>query len=138
MARVGRKNVGVSGESVSWNAAFGAGNGRERREGVFISRLAAGGVAELNGLLRVGDEILSVNTVDVAGRRLDDVVISMSVSRRLLLTVRPAPTISSETNSSSSRQPPRDRVVLQRTAWLDTGNQLVVQSVRTRCHNGRR
>jgi len=78
------------------------GNGRDRTDGVFISRLAAGGVAELNGLLRVGDEVLSVNTVPVSGRRLDDVVISMSVSRRLLLTVRPATTISSETNSSSS------------------------------------
>jgi len=78
------------------------GNGRDRADGVFISRLAAGGVAETNGLLRVGDEILSVNTVSVAGRRLDDVVISMSVSRRLLLTVRPCATISSETNSSSS------------------------------------
>jgi len=78
------------------------GNGRDRSDGVFISRLAAGGVAELNGLLKVGDEILSVNTVPVSGRRLDDVVISMSVSRRLLLSVRPAPPISSETNSSSS------------------------------------
>ena len=78
------------------------GNGRDRTDGVFISRLAAGGVAETNGLLRVGDEILSVNTVPVTGRRLDDVVISMSVSRRLLLTIRPSATISSETNSSSS------------------------------------
>jgi len=52
--------------------------------------------------MKVGDEILSVNTVPVTGRRLDDVVISMSVSRRLLLTVRPSATISSETNSSSS------------------------------------
>ena len=78
------------------------GNGRDRSDGVFISRLAPGGVAEMNGLLKVGDEILSVNTVPVSGRRLDDVVISMSVSRRLLLTVRPSVTISSETNSSSS------------------------------------
>ena len=78
------------------------GNGRDRFDGVFISRIAAGGVAELNGLLKVGDEILSVNTVPVSGRRLDDVVISMSVSRRLLLSVRPSVIISSETNSSSS------------------------------------
>lgn len=78
------------------------GNSRDRSDGVFISRLAAGGVAELNGLLKVGDEILSVNTVAVSGRRLDDVVISMSVSRRLLLRIRPSPPLSSETNSSSS------------------------------------
>jgi len=78
------------------------GNGRDRTDGVFISRLAAGGVADLNGLLRVGDEILSVNTVGVSGRRLEDVVISMSVARRLVLAVRPAPAVCSDTNSSSS------------------------------------
>jgi len=44
------------------------GNGRDRTDGVFISRLAAGGVVEQNGLLRVGDEIVSVNTVPVSGR----------------------------------------------------------------------
>jgi len=30
------------------------GNGRDRSDGVFISRLATGGVAEMNGLLKVG------------------------------------------------------------------------------------
>jgi len=44
------------------------GNGRDRTDGVFISRLAVGGVAETNGLLRVGDEIITVNTVPVSGR----------------------------------------------------------------------
>src|SRR6218665_219255 len=64
------------------------GNGRDRWDGVFISRLAAGSVADQNGLLRVGDEILSVNNVDVSSRRLEDVVISMSIPKRLVLTVR--------------------------------------------------
>ena len=45
------------------------GNGRDRTDGVFISRLAAGGVAETNGLLRVGDEILTVNTGSSASSR---------------------------------------------------------------------
>jgi len=81
------------------------GNGRDRGDGVFISRLAVGGVVDLNGLLHVGDEIVSVNTLPVLGRRLEDVVISMSVARRLVLTVRPATVLTSgcsETNSSSS------------------------------------
>jgi hypothetical protein len=82
------------------------GNGRDRTDGVFISRLAVGGVVDLNGLLHVGDEIVSVNTLPVSGRRLEDVVISMSVARRLVLTVRPASvavtSVRSETNSSSS------------------------------------
>ena len=82
------------------------GNGRDRVDGVFISRLAVGGVVDLNGLLHVGDEIVSVNTLPVLGRRLEDVVISMSVARRLVLTVRPATVVltsgCSESNSSFS------------------------------------
>lgn len=80
------------------------GNGRDRWDGVFISRLAVGSVADQNGLLRVGDEILSVNGVDVTTRRLEDVVISMSIPKRLVLTVRTqnANNNSSETTSSSS------------------------------------
>ncbi|ESN95309.1 hypothetical protein HELRODRAFT_127964, partial [Helobdella robusta] len=53
------------------------GNGRDRWDGVFISRLAAGSVAEQNGLLKIGDEILSVNGAVVNRKRLEDVVISM-------------------------------------------------------------
>lgn len=79
------------------------GNGRDRWDGVFISRLAAGSVADQNGLLRVGDEILSVNNVDVSSRRLEDVVISMSIPKRLVLTVRTQnASACSETTSSSS------------------------------------
>ena len=80
------------------------GNGRDRWDGVFLSRLAAGSVADQNGLLRVGDEIVSVNGMMVNGRRLEDVVISMSIPKRLVLVVRtPTQTSAcSETTSSSS------------------------------------
>ncbi|ELU03332.1 hypothetical protein CAPTEDRAFT_214764 [Capitella teleta] len=64
------------------------GNGIERGEGVFISRIASGSVVENNGLLRVGDEIVSVNSVDVTNMSLDDVVILMSIPKRLVLTIR--------------------------------------------------
>jgi hypothetical protein len=64
------------------------GNGMDRHEGVFISRIAHGSVVENNGLLRVGDEILSVNAVDVGNVSLDDVVILMSIPKRLVLKIR--------------------------------------------------
>ena len=64
------------------------GNGMDRNEGVFISRIAQGSVVENNGLLRVGDEIGTVNSVDVTRTSLDDVVILMSIPKRLVLTIR--------------------------------------------------
>lgn len=64
------------------------GNGVDRQEGVFISRIQAGTVAESNGLLHIGDEILSVNNVEVGRMSLDDVVILMSIPRKLMLRIR--------------------------------------------------
>ncbi|XP_045134563.1 rho GTPase-activating protein 100F-like isoform X3 [Portunus trituberculatus] len=64
------------------------GNGADRAEGVFISRIALESPVYNSGCLRVGDEILAVNLVDVTRMGLDDVVIIMSIPRRLLLTTR--------------------------------------------------
>lgn len=64
------------------------GNGFDRSEGVFISRIQMGTVAESNGLLHVGDEILTVNNVRVSNMSLDDVVILMSIPKKLVLTIR--------------------------------------------------
>jgi len=64
------------------------GNGVDRATGVFISRIAPGSVVERNGLLRVGEEIVAVDSVDITRMSLDDVVILMSIPRRLVLTVR--------------------------------------------------
>lgn len=64
------------------------GDGFDRGDGVFVSRLLPGSVTEQSGLLQVGDEILTVNSMDVANRRLEDVVIAMSIPKKLVLTVR--------------------------------------------------
>lgn len=64
------------------------GNGGERNEGVFISRIALESPVYHSGCLHVSDEILAVNLVDVTRISLDDVVIIMSIPRRLVLTTR--------------------------------------------------
>ena len=64
------------------------GNGVDRTDGVFISRIQMGTVAETNGLLHIGDEILTVNNVEVGRMSLDDVVILMSIPRKLILKIR--------------------------------------------------
>lgn len=62
--------------------------GETSEEGVFISRIALESAVYNSGLLKVGDEILAVNLVDVRHVSLDDVVVIMSIPRRLVLTIR--------------------------------------------------
>ncbi|BES99773.1 Rho-GTPase-activating protein [Nesidiocoris tenuis] len=64
------------------------GNGIDRSDGVFISRIALESSVYNSGCLKVGDEILAVNMVDVTRMSLDDVVIIMSIPRRLILVTR--------------------------------------------------
>lgn len=82
------------------------GNGIDRNDGVFISRIALESAVYNSGCLKVrtvaakgcaghalsfpqvGDEILAVNLVDVTRMSLDDVVIIMSIPRRLVLVTR--------------------------------------------------
>ncbi|TRY75245.1 hypothetical protein TCAL_01671 [Tigriopus californicus] len=64
------------------------GNGIDRTDGVFISRIAIDSAVYSSGCLQLGDEILAVNLVDVTRMSLDDVVIIMSIPRRLVLTTR--------------------------------------------------
>lgn len=64
------------------------GNGGDRSDGVFISRIALESAVYNSGCLRVSDEILAVNLVDVTKMSLDDVVIIMSIPRRLVLAIR--------------------------------------------------
>ncbi|XP_031634620.1 rho GTPase-activating protein 100F isoform X4 [Contarinia nasturtii] len=94
------------------------GNGADRSDGVFISRIALESAVYNSGCLRVGDEILAVNLVDVTHMSLDDVVIIMSIPRRLVLAIRqrrggrgsnsPGPTL------SRSEQKPPPVVVIKR------------------------
>lgn len=53
----------------------------------FISRIAIESAVFNSGCLGVGDEILAVNLVDVTHMSLDDVVILMSIPRRLVVSI---------------------------------------------------
>ncbi|CEF65268.1 LD29223p [Strongyloides ratti] len=59
--------------------------------GIFISRLLEGGLAESTGLLAVNDEVLEVNGISVDGKNLDQVTDMMVANaENLILTVKPA------------------------------------------------
>ncbi|XP_065320557.1 uncharacterized protein LOC135928125 isoform X1 [Gordionus sp. m RMFG-2023] len=77
------------------------GKGTRRLDGVFISRMAQGSSIERSGLLKVGDEILKVNGVDVTKMSLDDVVVIMSIPRRLLLELKTVDFPESESDTKS-------------------------------------
>ncbi|XP_067931605.1 rho GTPase-activating protein 100F-like, partial [Watersipora subatra] len=64
------------------------GNGKNAKKGVFISRIAENSIVEQNGLLKVGDEIQMINSVNVTRTNLDDVVVLMSIPRKLILTIK--------------------------------------------------
>src|SRR6218665_3127464 len=95
------------------------GNGADLVDCGSICPFSPGSVADQNGLLRVGDEILSVNSVPVAGRRLEDVVIAMSIHKKLVLTLRtvncdtcPSTGTSSSSISTLAMEVPQTPVVV--------------------------
>lgn len=64
------------------------GNGKNQKRGVYISRIAEGSIVQRNGLLKVGDEIQAINSVNVTKTNLDDVVVLMSIPKKLILTIK--------------------------------------------------
>lgn len=64
------------------------GDGWEREQGIFVSRVVLGTDVDVFELLRVGDEIVKVNKVDVRTMSIQDVSALMQMTRRLILTVK--------------------------------------------------
>ncbi|PAA69920.1 hypothetical protein BOX15_Mlig013375g1 [Macrostomum lignano] len=63
-------------------------SGIDQPSGIFISRLSESSYIGQQGLLRIGDEILGVNGVDLRNSGIDDVVVLMSIPRTLKLHIR--------------------------------------------------
>lgn len=71
------------------------GDGWERDDGIFVSRVVLGTDVDVFELLRVGDEIVRVNKVDVRAMSIEDVSALMQMPRRLILAVKVLTPISS-------------------------------------------
>lgn len=65
--------------------------GVTKSEGIFISRLVDGGLAESTGLLGIDDEVLEVNGIDIADKTIDQVTDMMVANaNNLIITIKPA------------------------------------------------
>lgn len=58
------------------------------RPGFVISKILTDSPIYNSKVLHVGDEIISINLVDIQGMNIDDVVIMMSIPKRLVLAIR--------------------------------------------------
>ncbi|CAD5209820.1 unnamed protein product [Bursaphelenchus xylophilus] len=65
--------------------------GPVKMDGIVISKLVEGGLAESTGLLSANDEIVEVNGIDVHGKTIDQVTDMMIANaHNLIITIKPA------------------------------------------------
>lgn len=89
------------------------GNGFDRKNGVFISRVSLGSILDIYGLLHTGDEVIEVNRVNLKGFPLEDVALMMQIPDKLLLTTKSRvptntrPKAGGKSGQKSSQKSPR-------------------------------
>lgn len=79
-----------------------------------MSRLADGFDLQKSGVLNSGDEILSVNGVNVARTSIDEVVVMISIPRRLLLRTQTVKGLSSAIGIGDLDNAPGDLVAVNK------------------------
>ncbi|XP_022161283.1 protein scribble homolog isoform X4 [Myzus persicae] len=65
----------------------GSSHSKENNEPIVISRITEGGAAEKDGKLQVGDQVISINGIDVAGARHDQAVSMLTGLERFVRLV---------------------------------------------------
>ncbi|KAI1730627.1 PB1 domain-containing protein [Ditylenchus destructor] len=79
--------------------------GAVKVDGIFISRLVEGGLAESTGLLGINDEVIEVNGIDVQGKSIDQVTDMMVANaHNLIVTTKPANQRNTLHNRMAARQ----------------------------------
>ncbi|PIK40973.1 putative discs large-like 1-like protein [Apostichopus japonicus] len=79
--------------------------GGEDNEGIFISFILAGGVADLSGELKRGDQILSVNGRDLSVATHEDAALALKGGARLTIVAQYKPEVTSGRDDSKLCQP---------------------------------
>ena len=76
-----------------------------KTDGIFISRLVEGGLAESTGLLGIDDEVIEVNGIDVQGKTIDQVTDMMVANaHNLIVTIKPANQRNTLNHRTAARQ----------------------------------
>lgn len=78
------------------------GDGWEKHDGIFVSRISLGSIFDKFELMRVGDEIVKINRIEMRNMEVDDVVRLMHIPEKLSITVKMLTPFSKKRTSKSN------------------------------------
>ena len=78
------------------------GDGWEKEDGIFVSRVSLGSVFDKFELMRVGDEIVKINRIDMKNMDVQDVVRLMHIPEKLAITIKILTPFSKKRTSKST------------------------------------
>lgn len=78
------------------------GDGWEKTDGIFVSRVSLGSVFDKFELMRVGDEIVKINRIDMKNMDVQDVIRLMHIPEKLSITIKILTPFSKKRTSNST------------------------------------